>query len=57
MPSGLAAIALVTAPFAGSLMALTVERWRTGESIVTVRSLCPSCRHPLGVPDLVPILS
>lgn len=51
------AATLVAAPFAGSFMALTVERWGTDEGIVAGRSRCNACRRRLGPRDLVPVLS
>lgn len=60
MPSGLAFapwLAILAAPFVGSFLGLLVVRLPAGEGVISGRSTCRSCRHPLGVPDLVPFLS
>ncbi len=41
----------------GSFMNVCIWRIPRGRSIVTPRSCCCSCGHPLGVADLVPVLS
>jgi hypothetical protein len=41
----------------GSFAAVLVHRLPRQGSVLSPRSHCPSCRHPLGVLDLVPLLS
>ena len=41
----------------GSFFSVVIHRSPKGESIVTPRSHCPACQHPLGLADLIPILS
>lgn len=41
----------------GSMVTLVSYRLPRGEPIGISRSRCPSCRKPLGVPDLVPLFS
>jgi leader peptidase (prepilin peptidase)/N-methyltransferase len=58
--SGLAStawLAILAAPFVGSFLGLLVVRLPAGEGVIFGRSTCRCCRHPLGVPDLVPFLS
>jgi leader peptidase (prepilin peptidase)/N-methyltransferase len=55
MPGWLAP--LIAAPFIGSFLGVLIRRIPTGRPFATGRSECESCGHPLGVRDLVPILS
>ncbi len=58
MPFGLDWVPpVVAAPFIGSFLGLLIERLPVGGAVLTGRSTCPSCHHPLGVRDLVPIVS
>lgn len=41
----------------GSFLNAVICRLKSGESIITERSKCPSCRHKLGPVDLVPVFS
>jgi len=50
-------LAVLAAPFVGSFLALLVVRVPEGEGVALGRSICRSCRHPLGVRDLVPVVS
>lgn len=43
--------------FIGSFLNVVIDRVPHGETILTGRSRCDSCRHTLGVVDLVPVLS
>lgn len=40
----------------GSFLNVAVLRWSVGRSVLTPRSHCPLCQHPLGWADLVPLL-
>lgn len=40
----------------GSFFNVAVLRWSVGRSVLTPRSHCPLCQHPLGWADLVPLL-
>lgn len=58
----LAASALTAAGFllgaiAGSFLAAILLRWPNGRSVTRGRSQCDACGRPLGVAELVPILS
>lgn len=53
----LSAFILVFGAVIGSFLNAVLWRLHAGESIVSGRSLCPSCRHSLHAKDLVPILS
>jgi leader peptidase (prepilin peptidase)/N-methyltransferase len=48
---------LVAAPFIGSFLGTVILRSDALGSLVTGRSACESCKHPLGPADLVPIVS
>lgn len=48
---------LVAAPFVGSFLSLLVVRLPAHEPVVLARSRCRHCARPLGLPDLVPLLS
>lgn len=48
---------LVASPFIGSFLSVLVTRLPSGEDVIVSRSRCRSCQHPLGVPDLVPLVS
>lgn len=48
---------LVAAPFIGSFLSVLVVRLPAGEDVVFSGSHCRSCQHPLGVADLIPLLS
>ena len=41
----------------GSFLHCAAWRIARGERFVSGRSHCPSCGHPLGIPDLIPLLS
>lgn len=41
----------------GSFLATVAIRWPQGRSVATGRSRCDTCRRPLGVRELVPLLS
>lgn len=47
----------VSGSITGSFLACLVSRRQSHESILTGRSHCQACRHPLYVPDLIPIIS
>jgi len=49
--------ALLVSPFVGSFLGVVVRRLPLGRSVVSGRSACEACRHPLGVRDLVPLVS
>jgi leader peptidase (prepilin peptidase)/N-methyltransferase len=49
--------AAIVAPFAGSLAGLLAHRLPREEPVVVARSACETCHTPLGVADLVPLLS
>ena len=48
---------LLTAPAAGSFLAVLVDRLPRGEDVVTAPSRCRACKTRLGLRDLVPLLS
>ncbi len=48
---------VLAAPIVGSFLGVLIARLPQGGDVVRGRSACPSCGHPLGVPDLVPIAS
>ncbi len=50
-------VLLVAAPFIGSFLSVLVLRLPLEEDVVFSRSHCRSCQHPLGVRDLIPIVS
>ena len=58
-PPGLVfpALGLVFGAVGGSFLATLLIRWPRGESVIAGRSRCDRCRAPLGVAELVPILS
>jgi prepilin signal peptidase PulO-like enzyme (type II secretory pathway) len=41
----------------GSFLNCLIYRLETDQSFITGRSFCPHCRHVLGWPDLIPLLS
>ncbi len=48
---------LLAAPFIGSFLGLLIRRLPAGQGVVLGRSACPDCAHPLGVRDLLPLVS
>lgn len=48
---------LVASPFIGSFLGVVVTRFETSDSPYRGRSKCPDCYHPLGVRDLIPVIS
>lgn len=50
-------IACLVAPFVGSFIGLVAIRLPVGEDIVGGRSHCRLCTRPLGVQDLIPVVS
>jgi leader peptidase (prepilin peptidase)/N-methyltransferase len=48
---------MLLAPFVGSFVGVVSARFERPLTILFGRSACPGCRRPLGVPDLVPLLS
>ena len=50
-------LAWLSAPFVGSFLGLLVDRLPAGRPIVLGRSVCDRCGRPLGVRELVPIVS
>src|SRR6185436_7482720 len=48
---------LVAAPFAGSFLGVVVRRLPAGRPVALARSACDSCAAPLGVAELVPLIS
>ena len=50
-------LAVLAAPFVGSLLGVLVERLPAGEPVVFARSRCRSCGAALAARDLVPFLS
>lgn len=48
---------LVVAPFVGSFLGVLITRLPAGQAVVISRSRCTWCGHPLGMRDLVPVLS
>ena len=48
---------VLAGPFIGSFLGVAILRWPSGESVLTPRSACPHCGHPLRVYNLLPILS
>jgi leader peptidase (prepilin peptidase) / N-methyltransferase len=48
---------LVASPFIGSFLSVLVTRLPAGEDVIVSRSRCRSCQHPLGAPDLIPLVS
>jgi prepilin signal peptidase PulO-like enzyme (type II secretory pathway) len=50
-------ILAVTGLILGSFVNALVWRLHEGLSVAHGRSMCPECKHTLGVPDLVPVLS
>jgi leader peptidase (prepilin peptidase) / N-methyltransferase len=58
LPPEIATLFVVTiGAILGSFFNLLIHRLPKNENIVYKRSHCPSCNHPLGVLDLIPILS
>lgn len=51
------ALGLILGAIVGSFLATLLIRWPQGKSVVAGRSRCDSCGAPLGVRDLVPLLS
>jgi len=51
------ALGLLLGAIVGSFLATILIRWPQGKSIIASRSRCDACGAPLGVRDLVPILS
>lgn len=41
----------------GSFGGVLLDRWENLKSVLTGRSMCDSCKHPLSVKDLVPLVS
>jgi leader peptidase (prepilin peptidase)/N-methyltransferase len=52
-----AVFAWLIAPFVGSFLGLVVDRLPVGQPVLLGRSVCDGCGRPLGVRDLVPIVS
>ena len=52
-----AVLGLLAGAIAGSFLATLLIRWPKGESALAGRSRCDSCAAPLGVSELVPVLS
>ncbi|WGW05909.1 prepilin peptidase [Tropicibacter oceani] len=52
-----AILLILLAPFIGSFLGVLVDRLPRGEDVMRRRSACRSCAAPLGVGDLIPILS
>lgn len=50
-------LAALAAPFVGSFLGVVVERLPAGRPLLWSRSSCDRCGRPLGVRDLIPILS
>ena len=50
-------LAVVFAPFIGSFIGVVTARWERPRTIVTGRSACLQCGHPLAPRDLVPLAS
>ena len=48
---------VLVAPFVGSFLGVLITRLPTHRPILLGRSACPSCGHPLGALDLIPLLS
>lgn len=48
---------VAVAPFIGSFLGVLVVRLPTGRAVTIGRSACDHCHHPLGIADLVPIIS
>ena len=48
---------LLLAPVIGSFMGVLIQRLPDGRPVAIARSVCDRCAHPLGVRDLVPLLS
>lgn len=53
----LAAFVFLFGTVIGSFLNAVLWRLRTGESFISGRSYCPSCKHELGAKDLIPLLS
>lgn len=53
----LAAFVFLFGTVIGSFLNAVLWRLRTGESFVSGRSYCPSCRHELAPKDLIPLVS
>lgn len=53
----LAAFVFLFGTVIGSFLNAVLWRLRTGESFVSGRSYCPSCRHELAPRDLIPLVS
>ncbi|MFK7940745.1 MAG: A24 family peptidase [Roseovarius sp.] len=54
--SGLVLLVLIS-PAVGSFLALLADRLPRGEDVVRARSYCRSCKHTLGLRDLIPVVS
>ena len=48
---------VIAAPFIGSFLGLVIRRLPAGDGVVTGRSVCDHCRHPLSARDLIPLVS
>jgi leader peptidase (prepilin peptidase)/N-methyltransferase len=48
---------MLAAPFIGSFLGVLILRLPTGRPVALARSACAECGEPLGVRDLVPLLS
>lgn len=48
---------VAAAPFVGSFLTVVIARLKSPGAILWGRSACPSCAHPLGPADLIPVLS
>ena len=51
------ALGLILGAIVGSFLATMLIRWPQGRSVVAGRSRCDSCGAPLGLRDMVPLLS
>jgi leader peptidase (prepilin peptidase)/N-methyltransferase len=48
---------VIVSPFIGSFLGVVIRRLPAGENIAVARSRCDSCGRPLGLFELVPLLS
>lgn len=48
---------LLVSPVIGSFLGVVIERVPAGRPFLWGRSECDACRHPLGLPDLIPFAS
>src|SRR4051812_46856724 len=51
------ALVVVAGLVVGSFLTVVVDRVPRGESVVAPPSRCGSCRHRLGPPELIPVVS